>query len=70
MKDKNVNRPVSRQMNRNVVICATHQEYEELDNRYWANKSGIEKIQMVTFLREYVWQNRYYRKISKILSNV
>jgi hypothetical protein len=39
-------------MDRTKIIIATHDEFEEMDNIYWANASVEEKIQTVTFLRE------------------
>jgi len=43
---------MEKRMDRTKVVLATQEEFDKMDDLYWANASMEEKIETVTFLRE------------------
>ena len=43
---------MEKRMDRTKIVIATQEQFDEMDDLYWANASIEEKIETVTFLRE------------------
>jgi hypothetical protein len=43
---------MEKKMDRTKIVIATQEQFDEMDDSYWANASVEEKIETVTFLRE------------------
>ena len=43
---------MEKRMDKTKIIIATQEQFDKMDDLYWANASVEEKIETVTFLRE------------------